>query len=434
MVCIRRLSPRLAATAAAIVLCASAGPSRAENWPQWRGPQNNGLSAEANLPTEWSKTENVAWRLPLPGPAGATPVVWNDRIFLTSPDGDDLVLMCISTGGKELWRKKVSAGNQTVRGDEGNSCSPSPVTDGKHVWTTMGTGAVACFDFDGNEVWKLDLGERFGKIRVQFGYTSSPVLHGDHLYFQLIHGDGNASTREARVAALNKLTGETVWQRERDSDATAECEHSYASPVLYDDGKLTYLVTHGADFAVAHRLTDGSEIWRCGGLNPKKDYNPTLRFVASPVAASGIIVVPSAKNGPVVALRADGEGDLTTQENAKRWTMPRNTPDVPSPLVHDGLVYLCRENGNLICLDAESGEQLYEKLTTRDRHRASPVCADGKIYLTARNGRISVVQEGRKFELLAQNDLEESISASPVISNGILYFRTFEALWAIRNP
>src|SRR3990172_1413052 len=277
----------------------------------------------------------------------------------------------------------------------------------------MGTGTFACYDFDGNEVWKFKLGDRFGKLQVMFGYTSTPVLYGDRLYLQMIHGDGNAATREALVIALDKRTGETVWKRDRNSDATAECEHSYASPVLYDDGKLSFLVTHGADFVIAHRLDDGAEIWRCGGLNPKQKYNPTLRFVASPATGPGMVVAPSAKGGPVIAVRADAKGDVTNSPSAKLWTMPRFTPDVPSPVVHDGLVYLCRENGNLICLDAENGRQLYEERTTADRHRASPVCADGKVYLAARNGTVSVVEQGREFNLLPQNDPRAPVSSFP---------------------
>lgn len=425
--------PRIAfgLSVAAVLL---AGPAFAENWPNWRGPTNNGLSAETKLPTKWSKVENVAWRVDLPGPAGATPVIWGDRIFLTSTDKDDLVLMCLSKDdGRTLWKQTVDKGNKEVRGDEGNSCSPSPITDGKHVWALMGTGEMACFDFDGKKVWSLDLNDRFGQLDIAFGYTSSPVMHGDHIYLQLIHGDGKVDTREARVVAIRKKDGSTVWKHMRESDAVKECEHSYASPVIYDDGKLAFLVTHGADFATAHDLKDGHEIWRVGGLNPKNDYNDTLRFVASPVAAPGIVVIPSAKNGPVVAVRPDGQGDITDSKEANLWRMKNNTPDVPSPVVHDGLAYLCRENGNLICLDAKTGEKFYEKLTTRDRHRASPVCADGKIYLTARNGKVSVIAQGRDFNLLSQNDLEESISSSPAISDGTIYFRTFNALWAIRE-
>ena len=191
---------------------------------------------------------------------------------------------------------------------------------------------------------------------------------------------------------------------------------------------------NGADFVIGHSLQDGHELWRCGDLNPKGNYNPTLRFVASPLAVPGLIVVPSAKNGPVFALQPGISGNVTESTDAFFWKRANGTPDVPSPLAHDGLVYLCRENGNLVCLDAKSGEQFYEQRTTADRHRASPVYADGKVHLTARKGTVTVVKAGRQFELLAQNDLGEEISASPAIANGRIYLRTFKALYAIETP
>ena len=400
----------------------------AENWPQWRGPRNDGTSLETGLPTSWSRTENVAWRTPLPGPAGATPVVWQDRIFLTSAKDLDLLLMCFNTAGKLLWERQVSSGDRPVRGDEGNSASPSPATDGQHVWTFMADGVLACYDFDGQQVWKQNLQDRYGKFDIQFGMTSTPILDGDRLYVQLLHSSA------ALVLALDKATGEEIWKQDRPSDATAECEHSYASPFLYRAGKHEFLVTHGADLVVAHRLTDGKEIWRCGGMNPKGRYNPTLRFVASPVGVPGLIVVPSAKNGPVLAISPTARGDITERPLGHLWTRPQNTPDVPSPLVFGGLVYLCRENGVLICLDAKTGQEIYQQRTHSQRHRASPVYGDGKVYCTARDGVVTVVKAGRKFEVLASNDLGETISSSPAISGGRIYLRTFDALYAIGRP
>ncbi|MFO0868256.1 MAG: PQQ-binding-like beta-propeller repeat protein [Pirellulales bacterium] len=416
---------------AGLVLLASATAARGDNWPQWRGIHGDGISRETNLPVSWSRDNNVAWRLPLPGPAGATPVVWGDRIFLTSAAGRDLVLMCISTEGKELWRRQIGSGNQEVRGDEGNSASPSPCTDGQFVWSFLGNGALACHTVDGEPVWNLDVPSRYGKLNIAFGLTSSPVLDGDRLYLQLIHGDGNPATREALVVALDKKTGREIWQQARPSDARAECEHSYASPVLYRDEQRSLLLTHGADYVVAHDPDSGRELWRCGDLNPKGKYNDTLRFVASPAVAPGVIVVPSAKNGPVFCLRPDLKGDVTESPDAFFWKRPQGTPDVPSPLIHDGLVYLCRENGNLVCVDARTGEQFYEQRTEPDRHRASPVWADGKLYLTARRGVVTVVKAGRKFEILSSNALNEEMSASPAIAHGRIYLRTFGALYAI---
>jgi len=419
---------------ALVHLCLS---GHAGEWGSWRGPSGNGISSETNVPTTWSKDSNVAWRLPLPGPAGATPAVWGERIFLTTVDEESLELWSVDTNGERLWRRQIARGNKDVRGDEGNSASPSPITDGEHVWSTMATGDVACLTVDGTPVWKLDLQERYGKFSIAFGMSSTPVLHNGRLFFQLIHGDGRPETQEAIVVAIDAGTGSHVWKQDRVTGAAKENEHSYASAMLYDFGGLSYLITHGADYTVAYDLADGRERWRLGGLNPHDDprrkYHPTLRFVASTGAADGIIVCPTAKNGPVYAIRADQSGDLTADKDAILWVRNKNTPDVPSPLIVDDLVYLCRENGMLLVLERESGEQVYMERTHNNRHRASPVYADGHVYLTARDGKVTVVKSGRDFEIVAQNDTDEAMSASPVIADGTIYLRTFDALWAIRE-
>ena len=400
------------------------GYSFASDWHQWRGPNNDGISQVTDAPIHWSQTENVRWRLPLPGEAASTPVVSNGKIFLTSAEGNALVLMCISTQGEELWKRTIGHGNRSVRGGEGNSAAPSPVTDGEHVWAFFGTGDLVCYDLHGNQVWHTNIAERYGSFNLYFVMASTPLIDKDRLYMHLIHSNAWL------VLALNKMTGEEVWKHQRNSDATEECEQAYTSPILYRDAEREYLVVHGADYVTAHSLDDGSEIWRCGDLNPKQSYNYSLRFVASPVATDGLIVVPSAKNGPVVGIDPTAQGDLTNSE-WQRWKLRQGTPDVPSPLIHDGLVYLCRENGDLICLDAETGKQLYRERTHRHRHRASPIYANGYIYLTSRDGVITVVKAGREFEIVASNAIGEIIAASPVIIDQTLYLRSYQALYAI---
>jgi outer membrane protein assembly factor BamB len=404
--------------------------AQGDDWPQWRGSRHDGICRETKVPVRFSKTENLAWKLPLPMRAGSTPVVWGDHIFLTSPaENDDvLLLICVSTAGEIRWKKEMGRGNRNARGSEGNSASPSPATDGKHVWAFMGTGVLGCYDFAGGEVWKFDVQDRYGRFKIQFGMTSTPVLDGDHLYLQLIHGDGDAKTREAVVVCLNKSTGEEVWKQPRPSEAYAENEHSYASPTLYRDDTNAFLLTHGADYTIAHSLADGHELWRCGGLQPD-NYDATLRFVSSPVAVPGLIISPSAKGGRVVAIRPGGNGDITASE-FRLWRFAP-TPDVPSPLVVDNLVYLFRENSVFICLDSRNGAKHYEhRVCPSDGNRASPLYANGNIYLVARNGTITVVKAGPKFEQVWQTDLQDSITSSPVISNGKLYLRTSNALWA----
>lgn len=307
----------------------------AEDWPQWRGPQNNGVSAETGLPAKWSPTENVKWRLELPGPAPSTPVVWGDHIFLTSADGGNLVLISASSNGKILWKKVVGAGNEDIRQGESNAAAPSPVTDGKNVWAFFGTGDLACYDFAGNEIWKFDVQDRYKKFNLYWGMATSPLLDGDRLYLLLLH------TNTQSVVALNKNTGAEIWHHQRKTDAYSESLHSYASPIMYRHNGHEFLLIHGADYITGHSLKDGSEIWRSGGLQSSVMYNPLYRFVATPAAAPGLIVAPSAKGGPVLGINPDGaSGNITKNKTHLLWQVDNLTPDVPSPLVHDGLIYL----------------------------------------------------------------------------------------------
>jgi outer membrane protein assembly factor BamB len=402
------------------------------NWPQWRGPDGDGISKETGLPTTWGPSTNMAWTLDLPGRAGSTPAVWGDRMFLTCEDldGKQILLMCISTGGKELWRKKLGA--NTGRGrfmrDEGENASPSPSTDGKHVWAFAGTGDLACFDIDGKEVWSFNVQDRYGKYGAQHGLHNTPLLDGDRLYVQYF------IRATAYVVALDKRNGDDMWKVERKSDGTGENLDSYTSPVMWRNGKDAYLITHGNDYAIAHKLEDGSEIWRVGGLNPKDGYRRDLRFVSSPVATPDLIVIPSAKDHGVVGLKPDAKGLVMPGSSSELWRLTKGTPDVSSPLVYDGIVYLCRD-GSLLTLDAKTGKELYAQSIHRDRYRASPVVtADGNVYLTAHDGTVTVVKAGPQFKEVAVNKLTDDLTASPAISNGRIYLRGWKTLYAIGAP
>jgi outer membrane protein assembly factor BamB len=411
--------------AACCLLLTATAFTRADNWPQWRGPENNGISKETNLPAEWGETKNLAWKLKLPGMAGSTPVIWGERIFLTSADGKDVVLLCANTGGRELWKQKLGPGGGSYFRGEGNDASASPCTDGERVYAFTGNGDLAAFDLDGKEVWKFNAQDRYGKFRIMHGMHVTPLLHGDRLYLSLLHSNGSW------VVALEAKTGKEVWKVERKTDGRGEGEHSYASPCLWRRDKDELLVVHGCDYTTAHKLDDGSEVWRLGDLNPKGSYNPTLRLVASPVATPDLIVVPTAKNGPVVGVKPGATGLIKTGGEFEQWRLPRGTPDVPSPIVHDGLVYLCNERGYAVCLDAKSGKEHYNERIHADRYRASPVLADGKVIVTARGGTFTVYKTGPKFEVVATNRLPDQFTASPVISNGRIYLRGFDALYAV---
>jgi outer membrane protein assembly factor BamB len=415
--------------AAFVAVLVAVPAALAGNWPRWRGPTADGISPETNVPAEWDATKNVVWKLKMPGASGATPIVWGDRIFLMSEDGKDVVLLCVSTDGKELWKRKLGAGGRRYRADEGNDASPSPSTDGKHVYTYTGAGDLSCHDFEGKEVWAFNMQERYGKFRIMHGMHVTPLLDGDRLYLSFIHSGVPAEA--VPIVALDKATGKEVWKTTRSSDGYGENKEAYASPQIWRRGNEAYLVIHGNDYTTAHSLTDGKELWRLGDLNPRNGYDPTLRFVSTPLVTPDLIVVPTAKRGPTVAVKPEARGKITAGSAGEQWRLPRNTPDVPSPLLHDGLVYLCRESGVLYCLDAKTGQVKYEQAHHKARYRASPVYADGKLFLTSRDGVVSVVKAGPKYELLAVNRLPDQIAASPVIVDGRIYLRGFETLYAI---
>ena len=402
--------------------------ARADNWPNWRGPDNNGASKETGLATEWSETKNLAWKLKLPGKGGATPIVWKDRIFLTSGEGNDQVLMCIGTNGKPIWKEVIGAGGRNnIMRDEANEASASPCTDGNYVFAFVGSGNFVCYDFAGKEIWKFNVQDRYGKFSIQHGLHTTPLLHGDHLYLTLLHNNGHW------IIALNKKDGSEHWKVERKSDAKGESREAYTSPCLWFDGKDTSLIVSGCDYATGHHLKDGKEIWRLGDLNPAKGYSTAARIIASPVASPEVLVVPTARGGIVVGLKPGPRGLIKAGDAAEQWRKKQGAPDVPTPLLHDGLVYLCRENGVLQCWNAMTGEQRFLGRLPDDRYRASPIFADGKIYLAARGGTFSVVKAGEKYDLLATNHLKDIFTASPAIANGRMYLRGFNHLYAIEE-
>lgn len=403
-----------------------------ENWPQWRGPNLDNISESKGLPDVLDES-TLAWKVEMPGPAGASPVAWGDNIFVTSADGNELVLMCVTTDGKLKWKKPLAGRDKKIR-DRSNAASPSPLTDGKHVWV-LSIGTLQCFDTEGQLVWKKDLEEDYGKFQIQFGMTSTPILHDDRLYVQLIHGPmRKKGTSTGWIVALNAKDGKEIWKHKRETDAIAENKHAYTSPTIYKGSGTPYLITHGGDFVIGHSLKDGSEAWRCGGFNPKgSSYNMYLRMVASPVCTKDMIVVPSAKNGPVYALKPDLEGDVTEQQDAKIWEIKKGTPDVATPLIHDGMVYLARENGVIIGLDAKNGEKLFEERVLSGKHRSSPVAGDGKIYLLGRKGEALVLKPGRELAIASESNLEEEITASPAIAGDMVIVRSYKHLFAFKK-
>jgi outer membrane protein assembly factor BamB len=403
-------------------------PASAENWPQWRGPKNDGVSAEKGLPVEWGPDKNVVWKLPMPGRGASTPCVWGDNIFLTSIDGDNIALLCIGTDGKEKWKHTMSSGARAgYRGAEGDDASASCSTDGKHVWAYVGTGIVGCYDFTGKPVWETSL-QKYGKYNIQFGCHWTPVLYKGRLYLQVMHRNAEL------VIALDALSGKEIWKVPAKGEGRkgTESPDTYSSAFMWEGEGGPLLITHGNDTCAAHKLDDGAEVWRVTGLNPPEGRSRNAwRFVASPLVTPKLIVIPTCKDGPVVGINPVGaKGIIEPGSAAELWRL-NFTPDVVSPLLVDDVLYLLKD-GPLYAIDAKTGQQIYQKpLGAKQIYRGHMVAADGKIYIVGREGIGLVVQAGREFKILATNDLKETTYASPAIADGRIYIRTWKHLYCI---
>ena len=398
------------------------------NWGNWRGPANDGISTATNLPDTWSETENVLWKLPLPAPGSSTPAIIGDKIFLTVEFDGGVQILCINTAGKELWRKTVcetKKGKKAGNGEKTNA-SPSPSADTNGVYVMTGTGETVAYDHSGKELWRFNAQEVYGKFRLGFGFHNTPVLHEGQLILQLIN------TNYQIVVSIDAKTGKETWKVDRPSDGVAECFHSYASPTAIRYGDTNVIITHGHDYTIGHDPQTGKELWRIGDLNPKEKYNRTLRFVASPVAHQNLVVAPSAKNRGVAGVDfTQAKGFVGRGGKSEVWRIEKGTPDVPSPIIYNGLVYLCRESGVGICLDAKTGEHYWEERVYAQTYRASPVAANGRIFFTARDGTVSVLKAGKTLDIVAKNKLDDQITASPAISGERIYLRGYKSLYCI---
>jgi outer membrane protein assembly factor BamB len=395
----------------------------AENWPQWRGPMLNGTSNEKNLPLRWTTEENVTWKLTVPSWTGSTPIIWNEHIFLNVADGDDLFLWCVDrTKGVALWKKRLGGGNTKMR--KQNMSSPSPVTDGRSVFVMTGTGVLKGFDFKGTELWSRDVQTEYGRFGLNWGYASSPLLHEDALYVQVLHG--MRTDDPSYVMRIDKKSGKTFWKVNRPTNAIMESPDSYTTPALLRYGSTTEIVITGGDCVTGHDPATGKELWRVNGLNPQNA--PNYRIVASPIVFDGIIYAPT-RVKPMLAIKSGGRGDISTSH--KLWQF-MNGPDVPTPVTDGTYLYVITDNGVMYCLNAKTGEQVWGQQRVKPgTYSSSPVLADGKIYVTNEDGVTTVVKAGPQFEVLAENALAEYCLSSPAISDGQLFLRAGQTLYCI---
>jgi outer membrane protein assembly factor BamB len=428
-----------------------------DNWPAWRGPDGNGLSDSKDLPTTWSTNKNIAWKTDLPSWSGATPIIWGDHIFVTSPSkpdpndkprseeerrgggrfggggsygvsdpgGSKLLLLCLSRkDGKILWQREVDEGNQLAR--KQNMTSPSPVTDGKHVWVVTGTTTVTAFDMEGTKLWSHNLRKDYGNLRLNWGYASSPLLLDSKLIIQVLQGYGEGGSY---VVAFDGATGKQLWKKERPTDAIRESPDAYTTPaLLVADGKKQFVI-NGGDYVTAHDAESGSEIWRAAGLNPRRNQN--YRIISSVIVKDGMIFAPT-RQRPLLALRAGGKGEVTESHLVWKYE-EEGAPDVPSPVSDGTYFYMVADNGAVTCLEAKTGKRIWgPERTAVGTVSASPVLADGKIYVTNEKAVTTIVAAGPEFRTIATNELDGSYTlSSPAIAGKNIFIRTSQALYCI---
>lgn len=407
--------------------------ANAEQWPHWRGPAQNGVSTATDLPATWSETENIVWKKELPSWSGGTPVVWGERIFLTSPNsgektegGEKLLLGCLSTkDGSVLWQRELAQGNAYMM--KHNNTSPSPTTNGKVVVAASGTGVLRAFDMDGKELWHRDLQKEYGAFGHMWGYASSPLIHGKYVIAEVLHG--MKTDDPSYVVAFDLKSGKEVWRVERPTDAPNESPDAYTTPTVLRHNGQEQIVISGGDYVTGHDPKSGKELWRGGGLNPKNEGN--YRIVGSPIAIDGMVYAPTRKV-PLLAFKAGGKGDISTSHLAWKYE-GRAAPDVPSPATDGRYFYMVDDRGQATCLDAKTGALVWgPERTEQGNVSSSPVLADGKLYIVNENATTTVLAAGKEHEVLATNKLDGGYTLSSMaIAGGRIYLRTETHLYCI---
>lgn len=405
----QRASPGLNSVAAILLFVAIsiAQPVSAENWPGWRGPARTGVTSETGVPNEWSATDNVLWKTPLAGLGTSNPVVWEDKVFLTASLGRDqseLHVLCFAgDSGDVLWRQKLWGTAPTLYYTVSGMASPSPVTDGKHLFAFFGTGDVFCFDFDGRLVWQRSLADEYGAFENRFGASSSPLVYDDTVILQCDHYG------ESYVIALEKETGANRWKSDR-----AGSWLSWSSPQLVKSEHGEELILSGSERLDGYDPKTGERLWTVRGQSRE--------CVPTPVVGEGFLISVSGPNGRHFAVRPGGRGDVT--DSHVLWQSDRGTSFVPSAILVGPRYYLADDKGVASCFDAETGMPLWRK-RLEGKFTASPVSAEGNVYFTSESGQTIVIDAAKEeYDELARNQLGEDVYASPAISRGRFYFRT----------
>ncbi len=418
----------------------------AQNWPGWRS-DGRGISPEKNLPLKWSENEGVMWKAPIPGAGHSSPIVWGNRVFVTTgvaedpnvetfkggvfmggdrrkPDESEYAyrVICLDADkGGILWSKDVARQTPKTRRHTKNTyASETPVTDGKYVFASFGSAGLYAVDFQGTVLWKRDLGLMRG--RAGWGTSSSPILFQNTV---IVNCD---SDEDSYITALDKATGDPVWRTERNEGA------SWGTPFLFKGDGRTTVVTNARRRMRGYDAETGNLLWECGGAS--------MIPVPSPVATQGLVFLSSGHNMmrqcPIIAVRAEAMGDITpprgqSASDGVAWSHSSGGPYVTSPIAVDEYLYVPLDRGSLTCYEALTGKTVYEsqKLGSRNTVTAAPIAADDKIYIQTEDGECYVIKPGPQFEILAVNKLNEVFCASPAVSAGKIFLRGRKHLYCI---
>lgn len=420
------------ASLTALLLVVTASELSAENWPCWRGPRGDGSSIETDVPTKWNGEtgENIAWKVAIPGVGHASPVIWDDRIFLVSclEEEKRRLLICLDRKtGSELWQREVAESVLETKHQLNSYASGTPATDGELVYVTFlvtdgreipapnvgtprpvtpGQMLVAAYDFDGNQLWTATPGN-FTSVH---GFCSSPVLYQNLV---ILNGDHDG---DSYVAALDKATGKLVWKVSREHKT-----RSYCTPIIRNINGSDQLVMSGSKRIVSLDPLTGETVWLIEG--------PTEQFVASMVYdGSCFYMAAGFPTHHVMSIRPDGSGNVTDSHVA--WHSMEAKCYVPSPVVIDRYLMVADDRGTANCFDTESGERLWQD-RMGNHYSASLLSAGGLAYFVADDGNTKVVRPGSQPDVISENPLGEFCFASPAVSHGQLFLRGEKHLYAI---
>jgi outer membrane protein assembly factor BamB len=386
------------------------------NWPGWRGPNFNGSTPSGSYPVKWNP-QNVHWKIRLPGKGSSSPIVWNERIYMTSPaDGQDAVL-AFDFNGKPLWQTKLGPETPPKHRTLGSSSNASPITDGQTIFAYFKSGNFAALELDGTVRWQLNFTETFGGDQLFWDQGTSPIVTDQHVIMARMHAG------DSWIAGFNKKTGHLDWQQPRNYKTPTENDNAYTTPVLFQNNGSKALLVWGADHLTAHDAANGKLLWSAGDFNPKG--TGLWPAIATPVIVNNLAVVPVGRDdrnqASVHGIKLGGSGDVSTSHRA--WVRDDVGVFVCSPAEFNGRVYLLRDRGEIVCLDPATGKTIWNESLPRgsSSYYASPIIANGILYAARQDGTVFVARIQDKFELLSEIPMGERIIASPVpVSNKLL--------------